>query len=201
MIYGGDIMSNFSGSIMSNDKEMQKDILLSEIHKILARNPQVLIEALNKSGIPTKKNISKDALINQTVEALYSSKKFRDVISEVIVHGHSDIYSNADGALMGKIQGLFGGAGESGGEAVGGAVSGGGGGGDPVSAIAGAVGAIFGFAKSKSDEKNQKEADKAKLRLAILSDSTQKTNWMPIIIISGVLLIGGIVAYTSLKEK
>ena len=194
-------MSNFGGSMMSKDINMTRDVLLSEIHKILARNPQVLIEALNKSGIPTKKNISKDALINQTVEALYSSKKFRDVISEVIIHGHSDIYSNADGALMSKINGLFGGAGEASGEAVGGAVAGGGGGGDPVSAVAGAIGAIFGFAKSKSDEKNQKEADKAKLRLAILSDSTQKTNWMPIIIVSSVLLIGGIVAYVSLKEK
>ena len=53
MIYGGNMMSNFSGAINSQDNDMAKDVLLSEIHKVLDKKPEVLIEALNNSEIAT----------------------------------------------------------------------------------------------------------------------------------------------------
>lgn len=204
MIYGGNMMSNFSGAVLSNDKDMTKDVVLSEVHKILDKSPEVLIETLNKSGQAISKNASKKEIVHLTVENLYDNPKFRENISALIITGNENQYNNADGALMGKLQGLF--------SKVGGGSTGGSTGGasapqvtvgaDPISAIAGAIGSIFSFAKSKGDAKTAKEADKRKLQMSLLSDDgSKKTNWLPIVLIGGILLIGGAVAYVSLKSK
>lgn len=203
MIYGGDIMSNFSGSIMSNDKEMQKDILLSEIHKILHKNPKSLIEALKNSGVDVPSRISNKHLVHLVVEAVYENAKFRENIALLIAENQTSNFSNANGELVDKIKAFFqerkaskdsdssDSTDSKGGVAVGGGV---------VGAVAGAVNSIFGFAKSKSDAKAQKEADKQKLILA-LSEDKKKSNLLPIIIIASVLLIGGAIAVVSLRSK
>ena len=200
MIYGGNMMSNFSGAVLSNDKDMTKDVVLSEVHKILDKSPEVLIETLNKSGQAISKNASKKEIVHLTVENLYDNPKFRENISALIITGNENQYNNADGALMGKLQGLFS---KSSSDSSGGAstpqvtV-----GADPISAIAGAIGSVFSFAKSKGDAKTAKEADKRKLQMSLLSDDgSKKTNWLPIVLIGGILLIGGAVAYVSLKSK
>jgi hypothetical protein len=63
------------------------------------------------------------------------------------------------------------------------------------------IGAIFKGVQNKNKNKAQREADKNKLLAEVLADKPKKTNYLPIIIIGGVLLIGGIVAYVSLKQK
>lgn len=200
MIYGGDIMSNFSGSIMSNDKEMQKDIILSEIHKILHKNPKSLIEALKNAGVDVPSRISNKHLVHLVVEAVYENAKFRENIALLIAENQTSNFSNANGELVDKIKSFFSKSGEAsssestdskGGVAVGGGV---------VGAVAGAVNSIFGFAKSKADAKTQKEADRQKLLLS-LSEEKKKSNLMPIIIIASVLLIGGAIAIVSLRSK
>ncbi len=169
MIYGGNMMSNFSGAINSQDNDMAKDVLLSEIHKVLDKNPEILIDALNNSGIATPSTISKRELIHKVVEALYESEKFRDNISQFVIEGNEQESSNFVGAII---------------------------------ATAGTtIGAIFKGVQNKNQTKAQKEADKKKLEAFLLEDKPKKTNYLPIIIIGGVLLIGGIVAYVSLKEK
>lgn len=202
MIYGGNMMSNFSGGILSNDRDMTKDVVLSEVHKILDKSPEVLIETLNSSGQAVSKNVSKKDLVHLTVENLYDNPKFRENISALIIAGNETNYNNADGAVMDKLKGLF----SKGG---GGADTGSGGGSapkvtvgaDPISAIAGAIGSIFSFAQSGKDRKAAKEADKRKLQLSLLGEDNKKTNWLPIVLIGGILLIGGAVAYVSLKNK
>jgi hypothetical protein len=169
MIYGGNMMSNFSGAINSQDNDMAKDVLLSEIHKVLDKNPEILIDALNNSGIATPSTISKRELIHKVVEALYESEKFRDNISQFVIEGNEQESSNFVGAII---------------------------------ATAGTtIGAIFKGVQNKNQTKAQKEADKKKLLATVLEDKPKKTNYLPIIIIGGVLLIGGIVAYVSLKQK
>jgi hypothetical protein len=169
MIYGGNMMSNFSGAINSQDNDMAKDVLLSEIHKVLDKNPEVLIDALNNSGIATPSTISKRELIHKVVEALYESEKFRENVSKFVIEGNEQDSSNFVGAII---------------------------------ATAGTtIGAIFKGVQNRNKTKAQKEADKKKLLASLLEDKPKKTNYLPIIIISGVLLIGGIVAYVSLKEK
>jgi hypothetical protein len=169
MIYGGNMMSNFSGAINSQDNDMAKDVLLSEIHKVLDKNPEVLIDALNNSGIATPSTISKRELVHKVVEALYESEKFRENVSKFVIEGNEQESSNFVGAII---------------------------------ATAGTtIGAIFKGVQNKNQTKAQREADKRKLTASLLEDKPKKTNYLPIIIISGVLLIGGIVAYVSLKQK
>lgn len=180
MIYGGDIMSNFSGAIMSNDKQMQKDILLSEIHKILHKNPKSLIEALKNAGVDVPSRISNRHLVHLVVEAVYENAKFRENVGLLISENQHSNFSNGDGA---------------GSKILSGASSGG-----VVGSIAGAVDSIFGFAKSKTDAKAQKEADKQRLLLSLAEDK-KKSNLLPIIIIASVLLIGGAIAVVSLRNK
>jgi hypothetical protein len=205
MIYGGDIMSNFSGSMMSNDKEMTKDILISEIHKILHKNPKSLIEALKNSGVDVPSRISNNHLVHLVVEAVYENAKFRENVAYLITENNHSNFSNANGELLEKFKSWFANKGEgsdsteTAGEAVG-KVLGGASSGGVVGAVAGAVNSIFGFAKSKSDAKAQKEADKQKLLLS-LSEDKKKSNLVPIIIIASVLLIGGAIAFVSLRNK
>lgn len=207
MIYGGDMMSNFAGSMFAKDKNMTKDVILSEVHKLIDKNPDVLIATLKESDVKVKDRYSKKELISLTVENLYDNDKFRMNVSKLIGNGYSSNYSSADGNFVDKLKGIFGGGDSTstdaksvGTDSVGkvgtGAATGG-----VVGAVAGAVNSIFGFAKSKSDAKTQKEADKQKLIQSMLDDSNKKRNYLPIIIISSVLLIGGIVAYVSLKKK
>ena len=169
MIYGGNMMSNFSGAINSQDNDMAKDVLLSEIHKVLDKNPEVLIDALNNSEIATPSTISKRELIHKVVEALYESEKFRDNISKFVIEGNEEESSNFVGAI--------------------------------IAAAGTTIGAIFSGVQNRNKNKAQKEADKKKLVASLLEDKPKKTNYLPIIIIGGVLLIGGIVAYVSLKQK
>jgi len=196
------MMSNFSGGVLSNDRDMTKDVVLSEVHKILDKSPEVLIETLNSSGQAVSKNVSKKDLVHLTVENLYENPKFRDNISALIILGNETNYNNldGDGSVMDKLKGLF---------SKGGADAGSGGvnapkvtvGADPISAIAGAIGSIFSFAQSSKDRKAAKEADKRKLQMSLLGGDDKKINWLPIVLIGGILLIGGAVAYVSLKNK
>ncbi len=165
MIYGGNMMSNFSGAVNSQDNDMAKDVLLSEIHRILDKNPEILIEALNNSGIATSTKISKRELIHKVVEAIYESEKFRANISKFIIQGNEEENENFVGAIITSVNTIFQGV------------------------------------QNRNQNKAQKEADKRKLVALLLEDKNKKTNYLPIVIIGGVLLIGGIVAYISLKKK
>ena len=211
MIYGGDMMSNFAGSMFAKDKDMTKDVILSEVHKLLDKNPDVLIATLRESDVKAKDSYSKEELISLVVDNLYDNDKFRKNVSKLIENGYKSNYSNADGKFMDKLKGIFSGGGDTPGgtgtdaKSIGtdaiskvgsGATSGG-----IFGAVAGAVDSIFGTVGKFKEAKNQKEADKQKLIQSMLADSKPKRNYLPIVLISGVLLIGGIVAYVSLKKK
>jgi Mor family transcriptional regulator len=159
------MMSNFSGAVNSQDNDMAKDVLLSEIHRILDKNPEILIQTLNDSGIATSSKISKRELIHKVVEAIYESEKFRANISKFIIQGNDEQNENFVGAIITSINTVFQGV------------------------------------QNRNQNKAQKEADKRKLAALLLEDKNKKTNYLPIVIIGGVLLIGGIVAYISLKNK
>lgn len=201
MIYGGNTYSNFTSALLSKDNKMAKNVFLSELHKLLNENPKAVVDVLKANGINASYNIDKKHLIHLTIENLYDNKKFRKDLTQVVFANKNSVaYSNADGQiaqwfqqkLANKSEGLGDGA-----EKIGSGASGG-----VVGAVAGAVDSVFGFFKSKSDAKAQKEADKQKLIQSIIEKSGQKkTNWLPIVIIGSILLIGGTVAIVSLKNK
>lgn len=182
MIYGGDLMSNFAGSIKHGDTEMTRGVVLSKISKLIEKEPSLLIKALKDSGVKVSEKATKIELIDKSVEGLHNSEKFRTELAKSLVSG-SPKFSNAVGD----------GSGVSTPNVTVGA--------DPISAIAGAIGSIFSFGSSIKQGKDQKEADKRALQMQLLQGDTKKTNWLPVVIISGVLLIGGVVAYVSLRKK
>lgn len=79
---------------------------------------------------------------------------------------------------------------------------------DPVSAIASAVGQVFGFGSqiagnvgAKKEGERQLALEKERARqAAIAAGMNRKTDYLPVIVIGGVLLIGGIVVITTLKK-
>lgn len=209
MIYGGNLMSNFAGSVMSKDYSMTKDVILSKLHRLIKDDKSILIEALKKSGISVKDNVSDKELINKSVDALYDNKSFRIVFANLIAY-ESPEYSKASGNFdFSKIGDWISSADKAGvgsdsvnlGSDAVSKIGGGGATGGVVGAIAGAVDSIFGFASSKTQQKTQREADKNKLISQLLQEEEKKTNWLPVVIIGGVLLVGGLVAFATLRRK
>lgn len=170
-------MSNFAGSVLSKDKEMTKDVVLSKLHRLIKDDKSLLIDALNKSGYSVKDNASEKQLVDKSIDALYDSKEFQKNFSYIIA---SEGHSNIDGSGSTTPQITVGS--------------------DAVSAIAGAVGSIFSFASAKTNKNAQKESDKNRMIAGLLQDE-KKTNWLPIVIIGGVLLIGGAIAIITLRKK
>lgn len=212
MIYEGDTFHNFAGSMFSADKNMTKDVLFSELHRLIDTEPEVVAKTLKNSGVYVPNKPNKKKLIHLTVENLYENKAFRSNISNVIGSkmGSSDInYSNiiGDGATRsanvnkvavdsGKLKVGGSTATQGVGKVIGGGASSG-----VIGAVSGAVDSIFGFAKSKTEAKTQKEADKQRLIQSLIQNKQGKTNWLPIVLISSVLLIGGIIAIVELRKK
>jgi hypothetical protein len=165
MIYGGDLMSNFAGSVQSGDAKMTKSVIISKLAKVIENEPKELINALKESGVSIDEKTSVSNLIDKSISSLYENEKFREEVAKLLV---SD-YSNAAGLVVG--------------------------------AVSETLGQVFGMINSSQDRKAQEESDKRRLQMQLLQGDDKKTNWLPIVIISGVLLIGGIVAYVSLKKK
>ena len=178
MIYGGDLMSNFAGSMKHEDSEMTKDVILSKVSKLIEQEPNKLIKALKDSDVSIEESTSVVNLIDKTIDSLYSNEKFRGEIAKLFIIS-SPKFSNIDGVSTPDVTV----------------------GSDPVSAIAGAIGSIFSFGTSIKQSKTQEESDKRRLQMQLLQGDEKKTNWLPIVIIGGVLLIGGIVAFISLRGK
>lgn len=209
MIYEGNSFHNFAGSMFSADKNMTKDVLFSELHRLIDTEPEVVSKTLKDSGVYVPNKPNKKKLIHLTVENLYENKTFRSKISNVIGSkmDSSDInYSNVIGAGATRSAHVNKVAVDSGRLPIGGskATQGVGkviGGGGIVGSVSGAIDSIFGFAKSKTEAKAQKESDKQRLIQSLLQNKQGKTNWLPIVLISSVLLIGGIVAIIELRRK
>lgn len=79
---------------------------------------------------------------------------------------------------------------------------------DPISAVAEGIGSIFGFGTTiagnigdKREAERQRELEKERARqAAIAAGLNRKTDYLPYIVIGGVLLIGGFVVIISLKK-
>ena len=186
MIYGGNLMSNFAGSIITGDSDMTKGVVLTQIYRLIDKDPKTLIKALKDSGVSIDEKTSVANLIDKSVDSLYENEKFKIELAKVLsVEG----YSNGDGDAI-----------EAGTDAIS-KIGGGGATGGVVGAIAGAIDSIFGTVGKFKQAKADKDSDKRALQAMLLQGGEKKTNWLPVIIIGGVLLIGGIVAFVSLRNK
>lgn len=199
MKYGGSFTKNFSSANGSNNMDYQKDVLLDEIARLIEFNKPIVISILKDSGHSISPKSSKKQVVDHVVKALYGSQQFRTDIAKEIAKANQHEFANAIGDWK-----IFGGAGK--GTTTGGGASGAGQGAtaqigaDPISAIAGAIGSIFSFASANQNKKAEEERTRQAMYDKLLNGGEEK-NWMPIIVVSGILLIGGIVAYFALRKK
>lgn len=177
MRYQADISQNLLNASRSNDTELVRDVVIDQVVLMIKDNPQALIEALRFSNISIDDSASEAEIANKVSNALYNNSVFLEQLSKLIVQNEKmpvrPEYSNAA---------------------------------DPVTASMNALAAIQGTFKealgiaSKAQEKKIEEEKTKQLIYARLFGQEEKTNWIPIIVIAGVLLIGGIVVWRVTKK-
>ena len=80
-----DIIGNYMRAGASGERKVQKDIILSEISKMVALCPDCVVSLLNKAGIETKSGISNRSLVKKVSDALNTNLKFaRMMIVEIL---------------------------------------------------------------------------------------------------------------------
>lgn len=227
MRFGGNFIQNITHAHKSKDKSLQRDILLDEVAQLIETHPLVLIGALQESGCDVCQGASKKELIDATVDNLSYNPSFRNKIPLLIVANKSGAlkkaiaqtkkqgFSSADGKakdffgnIWGKVSTMFKGSSkrpdEYSLEPVGeGAMQGSGGGiwGVVIGTVGGVTESIFDWKTSKIDQETANQQAKMSLYEKLLAGKGGKTNWMPIVVVGGVLLLGGIVVYFTLKGK
>ena len=145
-----DFYSNFNNAIIAKDTNLTMDMLINELSTLIVKSKPKVVEMMNAAGVPVSKNISDTALANRVIDNAEKNNKVRHGLAYLISEKHDLLnYSNSTGADSSK-------AGASGGI-------------DPVSAVAAAVGSIFGFLKSHKDAKAAKADAKSKLAAQILA--------------------------------
>jgi len=185
MRYHANIVENITNAIKANDKHLAKEIILDEIVTLIEENPSELTRALKESKVNIGSAPSKEELIDKSAYALVNNPIFQKNLAVVLVSQQEnrvparEEFSNND-AKGGK--------------------GGGGGGGNMVSSIANAVGSIFGFATATQQLKGEEQKAKSVMYEKIFGQQ-KKRNWMPIIVLGGVLLIGGLVVWKVLSNK
>tara|TARA_R110001592_G_scaffold135862_4_gene352433 strand:+ start:3409 stop:4041 length:633 start_codon:yes stop_codon:yes gene_type:complete len=204
MRYQGNIIQNLDAAAKSRDKALLKDLILDKLSELIQTNPKAIIKALRLSNVKVSNNDSKEELINKSVDNLYSNRLFQKNIAVTFVaNGIADnsAYANSTGQGF-DLSALLGGGGGGGGAAAassgGEAASSGGGGGAAgiISAVSGMVGSISQWGASKNQLKAEEAKSKGLMYEKIFgARQNKKTNWLPIVAIAGVLLIGGIVVY------
>ena len=200
MKYGGNFYGNFSNANGSQNKDYEKDVILDEVARLIELDRPSIIAILRESGYKLDPKASKKEVIDYTVRALYNKPQFRNDVSALIVKSNAD-FSNANDEWF---QGLFG-KGDTSTPSAGGSASGAGKGAgrigaDPISAIAGAIGSIFSFGTAQKNQNAEEERTRQEMYAKLLGDE-EKTNWMPIIVVGGVLLLGGGVTFLMLRNK
>jgi len=189
--------------------DVKKDILLDEIAQLISKHKPLVVEALNKNGANIKPSISDKNTASLVVDYIYKSEEFRNDINMLVIALNSDVltsdFYSAEGGFLDKIKSLFnknGGA-DSVGDVANSTASGASGGG-LVGAIVGLVGgvtqSVFNQKAAKADLAREKEATKSELYKKLLGGD-KKTNWIPIIVVGGVFLVGAIILITTLKRK
>lgn len=179
---GKSFKSNFMNAVGSNDVELQRDIILDQIAELIKTDVSAVVDALVKSGVSVPSRYTKIDIIDLVSKSIYSNVEFQKNIALLIQKktvNFSNIAPAGDAPTTGsKI-----------GSALGGFFS-------------TSLGSVFGVIGSVQDRKKAEADAKASLMEKLFSgDDKQKTNYIPIVIIGSVLLLGGIVAVVILKGK
>lgn len=199
-----EIYSNATGL---TDKQFMTNVYLSELATLIKDEPQKIISALKKSDLQVSKNPTRRELTNTLVDGMFQSPQLRNQITNLLAAENAQSKSKALKRYTETYSGTNGGASTGanlqntannlleGGTA--GAQAGG-----PVTAV---VGVLAGLTESIFDWKaseNNAEVESNKYKLEILNKISggDKKNYVPLIIIGGVLLVGTVVLIFALRK-
>lgn len=177
---GKSFKSNFMNAVGSNDVELQRDIILDQIAELIKTDVSAVVDALVKSGVSVPSRYTKIDIIDLVSKSIYSNVEFQKNIALLIQKKTVNFSNNVGDAPT---------TGSKIGSALGGFFS-------------TSLGSVFEVIGSVQDRKKAEADAKASLMEKLFSgDDKQKTNYIPIVIIGSVLLLGGIVAVVILKGK
>jgi len=189
-------------------KYSEKKFVIKKIADLIKKHPDSVASALKHSNVFIENPNDKRELIEKVAYHIVNNNIFKKNISIVIAHGEvgdlakgiklkSEDFSNLGGGVdKGKVASE---AAVTIGQATGAGAQSGGAWGAIIGAVVGIVNAGFGVGRASKEAK----IEELKAKSALFEDvfpTEEKINWTPIIIISGVLIVGGIVTFLALKD-
>lgn len=197
-----DFVNNVTVLHKTGEEAKAREMLMKEIAQMIVYHRGHAIQLLNANGIKTNKFASDKELTDKLAENLGTNKKLKGDIAALLVqlnsapqrhqaqgvnphqnpygrYGNAEQYSRAEG------QG-----------AAAGAVGGG-----AVGSVTNLISNIFGFAKSKTDQKTQSEANKMQLAQSLLNAQPQKSNTGLYIGIAVAVIGLGTLLYFAFNKK
>lgn len=188
MRYHANVTSNLLSAAKAKDDKLFRDIVLDELSTIIEENPFLIVKSLRNAGEEVSDEPSKKVLIDKTIKAIHKNKKFHVELAKalksqsVLRKPARPEYANAEGEGGGSSQG--------------------GSGTEIVSSIASMLGSAFAFGAANQELKaSEKQAEMNLYNKILGTDPEKKTNWIPILAIGGVLIIGGLVVWKVLGNK
>ena len=180
MRFQGNLIENLTAAAKSKDEVLVRELVLDGMANMIQNNPKEMIKTLRYSKVKISDKPSTEKLIEVASYNLHNNRIFQKNLAVTISKkglANSNDYAEAEGSS-----------------------GGGGGGGNIVSSIADMIGSIGKFGASRNDLKSEEARTKSKLFDKILGGGN-KTNWMPIVVVAGVLLIGAMVVWRVTATK
>ena len=191
MRFQGNITENLIAAARSKDSVLLRELVIDKIANIIQTSPKEMVKILRYSKVDISDTATMKELVNAASYNLHNNLLFQKNLAVTIEKGSSaqaEEYAQADD----------GGGGSTAGGVV---INSGGGGGSMVSSIADMIASIGKYGASSNDLKAEQEKSKSLMYQKIFGDGEEKTNWMPIIVIAGVLLIGAMVVWRVTATK
>ena len=172
---------NILNAAKSKDEKLLHNVLFDAISDIIEKNPEQIIQALQKANVNISSDANTQTIINSVAYNIVNNKIFQKNISVVIAF-HNTGQRPEDKDFKGDWSNE----------------DGGGEGGGYVTAISNAVGSIFTFASSTNELKSEEAKAKSAMMVAVFG-TKEKRNYIPLVILGGILLIGGVVVWKLAK--
>lgn len=166
--------------------------------RLIETDPISVSRALKDSGSFIENPYNKRELVDKVAYAIANNESFKYSIAFLIAK-NSEYLNIGGGGKVDWEEELAYGAGAIGEGAAGGAQQGGWVG-AIVGAVIGNIDAVFHAGASKKKALTKEEIAKQQLISELYDDKKKSTAIVPILIISGVLLVGGIITFLALRE-
>jgi hypothetical protein len=180
MRYHANISENIINAAQANDKALTREIVLDEIVTLIEESPEKLAEALRQSNVKVRAQLTKEELIDRSAYALINNPIFQKNIAVVLAAQEEnrtparEEFASSDGE-------------DGGGMGI-------------VASISNAVNSAFTFGTATQNLKSEEVKAKAMMYSKIFGKE-KKRNWLPIVAITGVLLIGALVVWRVTATK